>query len=131
MEGASNAGAALVRRIELYIRLGITGISLPLLLTAKHADSDIANGIYVGVITADLVTWVATTLLELPAHAATALIELVVLATAIGILQATIGLERPRAGEAEAIAFMVFLGVVAIKLGWWALKRIDADLRQM
>jgi len=131
MGSAPNASAALVRRIELYIRLGATGISLPLLLSARHGDSELANGIYIGAITADFTTWVATTILELPAHIATAAVELAIMGTFIAILQAAFGLERPRAGEAEAVAFMVFLGVLAIKIGWWGLKRIDADLREM
>lgn len=124
-----NPVGAPIRRLELWIRLGASAAALPLLLTARHADSPLSDGVLIGALFADGVTWLVTTVLELPSYTAEALIELAVMLGVIGAINACYDLQRPQGSEAEAVCFLAFLGVLTIKLGWWFLRRLDADLR--
>jgi hypothetical protein len=118
-----------MNRIEIYFRIAVSVTVVLFLLSSKRSSSDDANAVYVGFLFADFITWIVAVVVELPDYTRESLIELVVMLLMMGVLNGLYSLERPHGSEAEAISFLVFMGVMSLKLGWFTLKRIDDDLK--
>lgn len=110
--------------LDLALRLAVLAC-LALVLWSDPPRTPLLQGLAVGAVLADVVTWVLCTVIELPALGARALAELLFLAAGIALLDLQLGLARPAPGEPEAAAFLAFLAVCGLKLGWWALDRLE------
>ena len=118
-----------MRKFEFYCRVISSIIFIFFLINSSNATNDNSNGVYLGFVFADSVTWILATIFEVPKLTMYGLIELVFIVLVIGIINSFSPLSRPNGSEAEAIAFLVFMGVVSIKIGWYFLKMIDDDLK--
>lgn len=109
--------------LSLLLRAALLLCAAPLLALAPR--DPLLQAAACGALFADVVSWVLVVLLTLPELGPRTLLEGLLLAAEVWLVDATLGLQRPAAGEPEAVAFLLFLLVSGGKLGWWALRRLD------
>jgi hypothetical protein len=115
-------------KIEFYLRIVISTIIVFFLLISKNTPSENANGIYIGFILADVTTWATFTIMDLPNYSREAILELISILVVAGVLNSFSKFTKPNGSEPEAIAFLVFMAIMSLKIGWYMLKKIDDDL---
>jgi len=116
------------RTILSIVRTVFYGLLAWLVAHGRAEMAQLLKALVVGAVLADFLTWFAQSLLELPQHlwhgGYDAALYLVFALWFFHYTDLHIGGD----GSALGAAFMTFMLVMGLKVGWYGLKRIQADL---
>lgn len=97
---------------------------------AFHGSTQVLDAAILGAVLADFITWTVRSLLELPENLLHGGYDAAVNLAFASFFFRVANFEITDDGSSVAVAFMTFMLVLGVKVGYYALQRIQATLTQ-
>jgi len=102
--------------IAFFLRLVFWGVTIGILAICKASQNSVLNGIILGIIAGDIITWlIVTIMIELPKSLLTPSLDIVVNVVIVYLVLNVFGIEWPADRDAQAMCFLAMIATAALK----------------